>query len=95
VFADLEVEIDANLALKRFSEPEVTVCAVWSNEIDLLTAVDPIVKAIGEQIAKAAPDNQKFIQELFEQEVVLYRGLGGNDPDGHYVRTRPFQLNRR
>lgn len=97
---DVEVEASATIA---GGEPEITIWAVymdmWHREgfpsrcvedgkIDLLTSDDPLLNALGHRIANEARESEWFTDRLIEEAGIMYRGLGGNDPDGRWVYDR-------
>lgn len=95
---DVEVVADASVVS---GEPAFDVHAVyldtWHREglrcvadgrVNLLNNMDPLLCGLGRRIATAALDNETFTDRLIEEAGIMYRGLGGNDPDGRWVYDR-------
>lgn len=86
IFPDVECELDISTECS-VADFDMTVVAVLIDGADLLKSHDAAFKAIGLKIASQAEEDDDLIAEVMAAEGVSYRGLGGNDPDGHYVRA--------
>ena len=80
---DCELAISTEVSAADF---DISVTEVIVNGVDLLRSHDPAWKRIGMKIAEQAETDEWVIEKMMAQEGVSYAGLGGNDPDGHYVR---------
>ncbi len=76
---ELSVELDAGV-------PAVTVDGVYLNGKNLF-AGNALSKALAAEIANAAEADDDLISRAIAGEGYVYRGLGGNDPDGRFVRA--------
>ncbi len=85
VVYDLECEVELSVELDA-SVPMVSVDAVYVDGKNLLHG-SALTKSIAAEIANAA-ENDEVLQALaVADEGFTYRGLGGNDPDGRFVRA--------
>jgi len=87
VVADFDCEVDAEVSLDG-GQPTLTVESVWIDFADLLTSEDPLCRLLGRNIADKVEADEVVIAAVLEAEGIAYRGDGGNDPDGRFVRTR-------
>lgn len=85
IFPDVECELDISTECSG-AEFDLTVIAVLIDGADLLKSRDAAFKAIGLKIAAQAEEDDDLINAVMTAEGISYRGLGGNDPDGHFVR---------
>lgn len=85
IFPDVECELDISTECSG-AEFDMTVVAVLIDGADLLKSRDAAFKAIGLKIAAQAEEDDDLINAVMTAEGISYRGLGGNDPDGHFVR---------
>jgi hypothetical protein len=83
-------DLDCELVISTEFSPadfDISVTAVIVGEVDLLRSHDPAWKRIGMMIAEQAETSEWVVEKMMAEEGVVYRGLGGLDPDGRYVRT--------
>ena len=87
---DVECEIEVSFELHD-GAPEYSVDAVYVEGQNLGRGGE-LAKMMGAIIANAAEDEiaagGDLLDQIMASEGVTYRGLGGNDPDGRYVRVR-------
>ena len=75
-------------------ELSIEVVGVYMNthdaakDINMMISKSPTIRAIGCDIASEAESSEWLHEQVLTEEHIVYRGLGGNDPDGHFVRTR-------
>lgn len=81
---DIDCEVEVSVEFNG-DTPDVSVDAVYIGETNLFSG-DTLAKMIAAQIADAWVDDDANIDRLYEDEGIVYRGMGENDPDGHYVR---------
>lgn len=82
---DIECEVEVDVEMDDGS-PIVTVTGVYVDGADLC-AGNAISKAIASEIAAAAESSSWLFDEVMRAEGLVYRGLGGNDPEGRFVRV--------
>lgn len=86
---DVECELDVSFELVG-GAPEYSIDAVYIEGQNLARG-DEIGKMIGALIANEAEAEidagGDLLDGLLEQEGIVYRGLGGNDPDGFFMRV--------
>jgi hypothetical protein len=58
--------------------------------IPFSTSDEPWLKALSERAEKALMDDDRLIERAIEQAGLVYVGMGGNDPDGHFKRVRGY-----
>jgi hypothetical protein len=93
IIPDLDVELDLTVTLSG-GELTIEVVGVYMNthdeakDINMMISKSPTIRAIGCDIAGEAESDPYIIQTVMQEEGYAYRGLGGNDPDGHIVRVR-------
>ena len=96
---EIDVELEVTVVSDGGEMPRVQVDAVWLDAwkreamrahevgaVDLLASSSRALKALGESIKAQAEADEGFCEGEIEQAGWVYRGLGGNDPDGHWVR---------
>jgi hypothetical protein len=88
IIDDMEVEIEADVSMTRFSEPSIEIRGVWSKGIDLLRSRSPMTRAIAAQIVEAAENDDAFVESALADAGLIYRSEGYGDPEGHWVRAR-------
>lgn len=81
VIQEIEVEIEAEVD-EASGWPDIY--AVWLDDVNLLTSADWKLVAFGQWIAEQAERDESFVERHLDREGYVYRGLGGNDPDGHW-----------
>ena len=90
--ADFDCEVAVSVHGSWMSEPEVRVVAVYvednTGRVDLLTHDDLLSVGIGRRVKAAAEADEWLWERAVREEGFEYRGLGGNDPDGRWVRRR-------
>lgn len=86
VFPDLDCELAISTEFSA-ADFDISVTAVIVNDVDLLQSHDPAFKRLGMMIAEQAETDDWVVEKMMAEEGVVYRGLGGLDPDGRYVRT--------
>ena len=87
IIHDFEVELDVDVSLAGGS-PEMEIRGVWAEDTNILRSKSPTLRAIACQIIEDAESDDAVIEKALESAGIIYRGLGGNDPDGYYVRER-------
>ncbi|MBN7764121.1 hypothetical protein JYP52_23615 [Nitratireductor aquibiodomus] len=85
VVYDLECEIELSVELDA-GVPMVSVDAVYVDGKNLFHG-SALTKSIAVEIANAAENDEALKALAVSDEGFTYRGLGGNDPDGRYVRA--------
>lgn len=87
---DVECELDVTFELID-GAPDYSIDAVYIDGQDLGRGSE-LAQMMGAIIANIAEEEIEnggnLLDGLLEQEGIVYRGLGGNDPDGRYVRVR-------
>ncbi len=82
---DIALEVEVSLA---GGSPEMEIRGVWIDDTDLLKSKSPTIRAIACQIVEDAENDDDTVERALEDAGIVYRGLGGNDPDGHWIRRR-------
>ena len=85
VFHDVDCELAISTEVSA-ADFDISVTEVIVNGVDLLRSYDPAFKRLGMMIAEQAETDEWVVQKMMAEEGVSYAGLGGNDPDGRYVR---------
>lgn len=89
LFTDLETEIDVDVTI-RDGELEC-ICTEVYVEGRSLAAGDDLSRLIRLQVMEAAEAEMArggwLWDEVRDAEELVYQGLGGNDPDGRWVRA--------
>lgn len=85
VVIDLECEVEVSVELDA-GVPTVTVDAVYVGGRNLFDGT-ALTQSIAAEIANAAEDDDALCERAIADEGFVYRGLGGNDPDGRFVRA--------
>lgn len=81
---DVECEIELSVEMDG-GVPIVSVDGVYIDGRSLYHG-GPLAALIASAIANAAEDDDDLICRAIEDEGFVYRGMGGNDPDGHFTR---------
>lgn len=73
--------------------PEIEVVGVYADNdsgrgVNLMTSPSSKTTLVACDIASEAEADEWFIEKVLDDAGVTYCGLGGNDPDGHYVFRR-------
>ena len=87
IIHDFEVEIDVDVSMPSWSEPEIEIRGVWAEGVDILRSKSPALRAIACQIVEDAENDDDFIERALADAGLIYVGLSGNDPDGYYRRA--------
>lgn len=82
---DIEVEVELSVELDA-GVPTVTVDGVYLDGQNLFTGT-ALTQSIAAEIANAAEDDDDLCERAIAAEGFIYRGMGGNDPDGRFVRA--------
>lgn len=82
---DIECEVELSVELDA-GVPVVTVDGVFKEGKNLFGGT-ALAQLIAAEIANAAEDDDDLIARAIADEGITYRGLGGNDPDGRFVRA--------
>jgi len=82
---DIEVEVELSVELDA-GVPTVTVDGVYLDGQNLFTGT-ALTQSIAAEIANAAEDDDDLCERAIAAEGFIYRGMGGNDPDGRFVRV--------
>lgn len=86
---DVECELDVTFELID-GAPDYSIDAVYIDGQDLGRGSE-LAKMMGAIIANIAEEEIEnggnLLDGLLEQEGIVYRGLGGNDPDGYFMRV--------
>ncbi|XJO05120.1 hypothetical protein ACHMW7_16065 [Aminobacter sp. UC22_36] len=77
---DVSVNLDSGI-------PEYSVDAVLVGGQDLLRSKSTFTRMLALYIVEQADSSCWLQEKVNEREGVVYRGLGGNDPDGHFRRS--------
>ncbi|CAN0653143.1 conserved protein of unknown function [Nitratireductor aquimarinus] len=85
VVYDLECEVELSVELDA-GVPMVSVDAVYVDGKNLFHG-SALTKSIAAEIANAAENDEALQALAVADEGFIYRGLGGNDPDGRFVRV--------
>ena len=85
LIADIECDVEMDARLEG-GEPVFDINAIWLDGIDILGSNSPHVKMLAAQIATAAEDDEDLQRQAMDDAGISYRGQGGNDPDGHFIR---------
>lgn len=80
-----EYDLECSVGLDA-GVPVVSVDVVYLDGKDLMRG-GTLAKLIATEIIAAAEDDDAFCAKVIEDEGFVYRGLGGNDPDGRFVRV--------
>lgn len=88
VFHDVDCELAISTEVSA-ADFDISVTEVIVNGVDLLRSYDPAFKRLGMMIAEQAEQDDDLIDTVKAVENIIYIGLGGNDPDGRFVR-RPW-----
>lgn len=83
VFPDVVCKLTISTEISS-ADFDISVTAVVVNDVDLLQSHDPAFKRLGMMIAEKAETDEWVIEQMMASENIVYVGLGGNDPDGHY-----------
>lgn len=81
---DIEVEVELSVEWDG-GEPIVSVDGVFKDGQNLFLG-SSLARLIAAEIADAAEDDSDLIARAIADEGFVYRGLGGLDPDGHFIR---------
>lgn len=86
LLADVECRLDVRLDVE-FGEPVAVIERVLFGDFDALTSGDVLTEALALRISCIAEDDPSVLDDAIEADGdVVYRGLGGNDPDGYWTR---------
>lgn len=83
---DVECELDVSVELDA-GVPRVEVDAIYIDGVDILRSRSTLFRIMAATIKTKAEDDDGVLTEAMENDGISYRGLGGNDPDGHFVRV--------
>ena len=88
IIHDFEVEIDVDVSMPRFSEPQIDIRGVWAEGVDILRSKSPTLRAIACQIVEDAEADDDFIERALVDAGLIYQSEGYGDPEGHFQRVR-------
>ena len=82
-YLDCEVDADAELI---HGEPVIYVYGVYVDGKNLFEGTDRS-KSLAADIAATFQEDDYYAGLVIENSDIVYRGSGGNDPDGHYAQV--------
>lgn len=86
IIYDFECEIEATVEIEG-GLPEYSFDKVLVNGVDLLKSKSTMTRLLAAYVLDEAENASWFHDKINEHEGIVYHGLGGNDPDGHYRRV--------
>lgn len=82
---DIECEVELSVELDA-GVPVISVDGVYLDGQNLFAGT-ALTKSIAAEIANAAEADDDLCERAIAAEGFIYRGMGGNDPDGRFVRV--------
>lgn len=104
-----DFDVDVTFDVVSAEEPYVEVVSVFLTGarqiagkgwvkvgmVDLLRSEDPFIRSIGIAAKSQIEDDDDWCAERIREAGWIYRGLGGNDPDGRFVLSREARAEAR
>lgn len=99
ILSDIDVDVGYRIEAGEFVIETLTMDRQFRKTLDegfgwkkagavnLLTTDEPLLKLLGKYVFAAVESDQDWQAEQLEESGWVYRGLGGNDPDGRMVRV--------
>ena len=84
---ELDCEVEAEVKLDSFREPDVEIISVSVDGVDLLNSKNAAVNYIGWAAKHALTVNDDFQRKCIEQSDLSYIGKGGSEPDAYWRRA--------